>query len=178
MKIIFPLLLSFLLILCACSKIRDSAGVTRKSIDEFQVVENPPLVIPPDFNLLPPEQLEEKNIDQIETELAKEILFGVDDNNVDDQNQISTMKKILIESEALEVDSSIREEIDRDFAQELNTKGIWQIKWEDEIEVLDAVKESERIRNKNFEGKSLADGEIPTKKEIIKKKKKKRFILF
>ena len=45
-----------------CSSIRESAGVNRKNIDEFQVVENPPLIIPPDFNLLPPEQLSEKNM--------------------------------------------------------------------------------------------------------------------
>ena len=31
----------------------------RKNIDEFKVIENPPLVIPPDYNLLPPEQLSE-----------------------------------------------------------------------------------------------------------------------
>ena len=33
-----------------CSKIRQSAGVTRKAPDEFQVIENPPLVIPPNYN--------------------------------------------------------------------------------------------------------------------------------
>ena len=50
--------------------------------------------------------------------------------------------------------------------------------WEDEVDVLDAVKESERIRNQIFDGKSIADGEIPIKKEVITKKKKKRFIFF
>jgi Protein of unknown function (DUF3035). len=66
MKITFLLSLFFLLLLSACTKIRDSAGVTRKSIDEFQVIENPPLVIPPDFNLEPPDQLKKKNIDEVE----------------------------------------------------------------------------------------------------------------
>ena len=37
-----------------CSKIRQSAGVTRKAPDEFQVIENPPLVIPPNYSLIPP----------------------------------------------------------------------------------------------------------------------------
>ena len=41
----------------SCTKLRESAGVERKNLDEFQIIENPPLVIPPDFNLLPPEQL-------------------------------------------------------------------------------------------------------------------------
>ena len=88
------------------------------------------------------------------------------------------MNQILKKTDALEVDSSIREEIDQEFAQEIKTKGIFNVEWEDEIEVLDAVKESERIRNKNFQGESIADGEVPIKKELIKKKKKKRFIFF
>jgi len=53
----FLIILIASLFLSSCSSVRKSAGVTRKSLDEFKVVENPPLVIPPDFNLLPPEQL-------------------------------------------------------------------------------------------------------------------------
>ena len=74
MKIIFLLSLFFILSLGACTKIRDSAGVTRKSIDEFQVIENPPLVIPPDFNLEPPDQLKEKNVTLDITQTGKELL--------------------------------------------------------------------------------------------------------
>ena len=81
MKIIIYLILTSL-ILNSCSQVRKSAGVNRKSIDEFQVVENPPLVIPPDFNILPPDQLEEKRIDDIEKELAQEILFGLDEEEL------------------------------------------------------------------------------------------------
>ena len=80
MKLTYFIILSVILTLNACSTMRKSAGVTRKSIDEFQVVENPPLIIPPDFNLLPPDQLEEKNIDDVEKELAQEILFCLDES--------------------------------------------------------------------------------------------------
>ncbi|MDC0194791.1 DUF3035 domain-containing protein, partial [Alphaproteobacteria bacterium] len=73
MSKIYFLIVIFSFFLNSCGTIRESAGVTRKSIDEFKVVENPPLVIPPDFNLLPPEQLEERNIDNIEKDLAQEI---------------------------------------------------------------------------------------------------------
>ena len=79
MKIFLSLFIFSTLFLASCSQIRESAGVNRKNIDEFKVVENPPLVIPPDFNLLPPEQLSEKNINDVEGELAKEILFGLDE---------------------------------------------------------------------------------------------------
>ena len=52
-----------------------------KSPDEFQVIENPPLIIPPDYNLVPPDQLQEKNIENIEKELAEEILFGLEEKD-------------------------------------------------------------------------------------------------
>ena len=178
MKIKYFIVLSVVLTLNACSNVRDSAGVTRKSIDEFQVVENPPLIIPPDFNLLPPDQLEEKNIDDEEKELAQEILFGLDENEIQTVTQLSTMNQILSQADALDVSSSIREELDREFAQEIKTDGIFQINWENEVEVLDAIKESERIRNKNFEGESIAEGDTPIKSEKLKIKKKKRFFFF
>ena len=37
-----------------CSSMRDAAGLTKRSPDEFAVSTKAPLVIPPDFNLRPP----------------------------------------------------------------------------------------------------------------------------
>ena len=167
-----------ILTLNGCSKVRESAGVTRQSIDEYQVIENPPLIIPPDFNLLPPNQLEGKSVEDVDNELAKEILFGLNENELSFQKKISTMNQILLKAGALDVSDSIRDEIDEGFSQEMKTDDFFQINFEDRIEVLDAVKESERIRNKKFDGESIADGEVPIKTEIIKKKKKKRFFFF
>ena len=178
MKYIFLIFIIASLFLSSCAKVRKSAGVTRKSLDEFQIVENPPLVLPPDFNLLPPEQLEKKNIDDVETELAQEILFGLDENLENNENEkLSIMNQILESTEANNVDSNIRKEIDEQFANEMKTDSIYQIEWDTEIEVLDAIKESERIRNQLIQGKSIAEGEVPT---IIQKtkKKKKRFFFF
>ena len=178
MKYFFLLIIITSLFLSSCSKVRESAGVTRKSLDEFKVVENPPLVIPPDFNLLPPEQLEKKNIDDVETELAQEILFGLDENLENNEyEKLSIMNQILELTEANSIDSSIRNEINELFANEINTDNIYQIECDSEIEVLDAIKESERIRNQLIQGKSIAEGETPT--SITKtKKKKKRFFFF
>ena len=67
--------------LISCNTVRDSAGVNRKVIDEYEVIENPPLIIPPNFDLLPPDQMQSKNINDADSELAKEILFGLDDEN-------------------------------------------------------------------------------------------------
>ena len=178
MKLLYFFILIIFLSLNACSSVRESAGVTRKSIDEFQVVENPPLIIPPDFTLTPPDQLAEKNINDLESELAQDILFGLDEDNIQAQTQSSTINQILSEVDDLNVSSSIREEIDKEFAQELQISEILEDNWENEIQILDAIKESERIRNKKFKNESIAEGEIPTESKKIKKKKKKRFFFF
>ena len=172
-SIFFAIFISFALY--SCNKMRESAGVTRKSVDEYRVVENPPLVIPPDFNLVPADQLEQKNIDEIEQDLAQEILFGLDEENQNTQ-QITTIDKILLETEAGNISNDIRDEIDETYAKETNTKGILNNDWNNEIEILDAIKESERLRNKNFGIEEKQNEEIPTKKQKVKKKK--RFIFF
>ena len=173
--LIFFLILNFVF---GCSKIRESAGVNRKTPDEFQAIENPPLVIPPNYSLVPPDQLEEKNIENIEKELAEEILFGLEKTNTKKSNQLTTMNKILSEANVGNVSDTIRDEIDEDFSKEINTKDKFQFMWEDETDVLDAVKESEKIREKNFNNESIVGEEkIPVKKQKVKKKKK-RFFFF
>ena len=168
----------FSILLNSCSSIRESAGVTRKSADEFQAIKNPPLIIPPDFNLVAPDQLQQKNIEDIEKELAQEILFGLDEKEKNTNQQLSTMNKILLQAQATDASKDIREEFDQEFAQEKKTDNVFQIDWENEEEVLDAVKESERIRDKNFKGENISEGNVPIKNEKIKDKKRKRFFFF
>jgi len=177
-KIFIFIVIIFAVLLNSCSSIRESAGVTRKSIDEFQAVENPPLIIPPDFNLVDPEQLQQKNIEDAEKELAKEILFGLDETEQNTEQQLSTMNEILSQANATDVSKDIRTEFDQEFAQEKKTGNVFQIDWDNEEEVLDAIKESERIREKNFKGEKISEGEVSTKTEKTKVKKKKLFFFF
>ena len=174
MKNIIIIVLFSSLFLVSCSKIRESAGVNRKNIDEFTVIENPPLVIPPDFNLLPPDQLEEKNLDKAESELAKEILFGLDDEANKNKSELSTMENILKQSNVDDTDNSIRDEINEQFASE---KRSVSKSWNDEIEILDSIAESERIRNELLNNEVDSNTEIP-KIKVNKSKKKKRFFFF
>ncbi len=173
MKQILSLFLLLSLFLVSCSQIRNSAGVNRKNIDEFKVVENPPLVIPPNFNLLPPEQLSEKKISNVDGELAKEILFGLDDDSSYENIQLSTMENILNQTNANEIDDSIRKEINEQFASEKKTDS--KI-WDNEIEILDSIAESERLRNERLGIVVEEKQEVPTTK--IDNKKKKRFFFF
>lgn len=174
MKNILSIVLLFSLFIVSCSKVRESAGVNRKNIDEFSVIENPPLIIPPDFNLLPPDQLEEKNIDNEESELAKEILFGLEDSSNNINSELSTMENILNQSNTDEVDSSIRDEIDEQFASEKKSAS----KSWDEMEILDSIAESERLRNELLDDELKSNEVIPTVKVKDTSKKKKRFFFF
>jgi len=175
MKKIFILLLLSSLLVVSCAKVRESAGVNRKNIDEFSIIENPPLVMPPDFNLLPPDQLEEKNLDKAESNLAKEILFGLEDEADNNNSELSTMEIILSKSNADETNDSIRDEIDEQFASE---KRSMSKSWDDEIEILDSITESERIRKKLLNDETESNLEAPTVKIKNPNKKKKRFFFF
>ena len=50
----FAVLAASLGLLAACDSLRDEAGLTKQSPDEFAVTTKAPLIIPPDFNLHPP----------------------------------------------------------------------------------------------------------------------------
>ena len=180
---IYHLLIIFLMFqfIYACTKVRQSAGVSRKSPDEFSAIENPPLVIPPEYSLISPDYLQSKDISNVEKELAKEIIFGLDEKDITEESQLSTMNQILSKANTKSVSDTIRNEIDEAFAKEITTGDKFQFKWEDEIEVLDAVKESEIIREKNFNNEFIEGEDIPIKKQEVKKKKKKkkkRFFFF
>ena len=110
-NVIFVTIISSIF-LSSCNTIRSSAGVERKVIDEYNVVENPPLVIPPNFNLLPPDQIESKDIDDTDSELAKEILFGLGEESNVTPSENSVIDNILKETEADQEDNSIREDLD------------------------------------------------------------------
>ena len=175
MKNILIIVLLSSLFIVSCSKVRESAGVNRKSMDEFAVIENPPLIIPPDFNLLPPDQLEEKNLENEESELAKEILFGLEEDTETNNLELSTMENILNQSMAEGIDNSIRAEIDEQFASE---KKSTSKSWDNEMEILDSIAESERLRNELLNDEFKSNEEIPTVKVKDKSKKKKRFFFF
>ena len=152
------------LILISCNSVRESAGVTRKNIDEYAVVENPPLVIPPDFNLMPPDQIKSKNIDDTEKELAKEILFGLDEEEIESNDDNSLIIEIINETKANSVSNDIRTSIDQDFSG-IKSSIDDETKFKNEEELNDAIQDTKK---RNID-------EVNSEK---KEKKKKRFFFF
>ena len=164
MKKIISIVIVSNLILVSCNTVRESAGVNRKDIDEYAVIENPPLVIPPDFNLMPPDQIEAKNIDDTEKELAKEILFGLEDEEIQSTGNNSLITEIIKETEANSVSNDIRSTIDQNFA------GI-----KSSIDDESNFKNEEELNAAIEETKQLNKDEVNSEK---KDKKKKRFFFF
>ena len=163
MKISLTIVIFFAL--ASCNSVRDSAGVNRKAIDEYSVIENPPLVIPPNFNLLPPEQIESRKIEDTNTDLAKEILFGLDDTETQNIENSSLIDEIIRETKANEVEDTIRVNIDEEFAGQktsINDETIFQ----SEEDLNKAIIETENKLKNNKNNKKA------------KVKKKKRFFFF
>ena len=147
MKKIFFIIISSSIFLSSCNAVRDSAGVNRKQIDEYSVIENPPLVIPPNFNLLPPDQMNSKDIIDADSDLAKEILFGLEDIETKTNNNQSLINQILIETEANEVNDNIRNSINEEFANEKSTIND-ETTFNNEEEIDNAIQETEININK------------------------------
>ena len=165
MKKIFFIIISSSIFLSSCNAVRDSAGVNRKQIDEYSVIENPPLVIPPNFNLLPPDQMNSKDIIDADSDLAKEILFGLEDVETKSNNNQSLINQILAETEANEVNDNIRNSINEEFANEKSTIND-ETTFNNEEEIDNAIQETEININKKENEKTA------------KEKKKKRFFFF
>ena len=177
MKKIIVILIFYQFILSSCSSVRESAGVNRKNIDEYKVVENPPLVIPPDFYLLPPDQLEKKNIEDAESELAKEILYGLDEYDLNSDIPSSTMEEILTTIKDDVTSDTIREQINEEFGNEKSNE-LYVSEWNTEEEVLSDIRESEENRNNLLKNDTSTEDNINNSKKKEKAKKRKFFFFF
>ncbi len=66
------------LALAGCGGVRESLGLGRTAPDEFAVVDHPPLAMPPDFTLRPPEPGAPRPQETDTSQRANDIVFGGD----------------------------------------------------------------------------------------------------
>jgi hypothetical protein len=85
------------------------------------------------------------------------------------------MENILKLSNANEVSDNIRQEINSQFESE---KYIDLKSWNNEVEILDSIAESERLRNNLTDYDNEFNSEAPKLKIKNRNKKKKRFLFF
>jgi hypothetical protein len=100
------------LALTACDTIRDAAGESKSPPDEFAVVSKAPLVIPPDYNLRPPNPGAPPTNQAGPTRSAEEALFPVDPQtaaaNIKGDYSLGA-KLLLANAKAENADPNIRE---------------------------------------------------------------------
>jgi Protein of unknown function (DUF3035) len=85
-------------VLTGCSTLRDAAGMGKTAPDEFAVLTKAPLVIPPDYNLMPPKPGAVPTNQTAPTESAEMALFGSDPATIASsiQGNYSQGEKLLL----------------------------------------------------------------------------------
>ncbi|MDE1937880.1 MAG: DUF3035 domain-containing protein [Alphaproteobacteria bacterium] len=103
--------------LCSCESMREAAGLNKNSPDEFAVLTKAPLVIPPDYNLMPPRPGAPPTNQTLPTESAESALFGEDPAKVASQitgNYSQGEKLLLAYAGIANSDPNIRQELASD----------------------------------------------------------------
>lgn len=163
------LLLPFLLI--GCSETKEMLGLGRTTPDEFTVVDRAPLVLPPDYSLRPPQPGAARPQEQTPAKQAEAALF--DSSTVSNTALSSLDQKMLQQAGAAQAEPNIRKTIDRESAEgvadsrHLVDDLLWWRQQDESGAVVDAAKESERLKTARGEGKAANSGATP----VIEKRK-------
>ena len=170
-------ILYLILFTIGCDTVRESAGVNRSVPDEYTVTNDPPLAIPPDYNLLPSEDIIKQKKLTSDSEITKEILFGLDEelNEIETNNTSTALSSILKKSGADESNASIRKELEEYEKTKSSINIFGGEKYMTKEEVLDAAGESQRLRENIFNKKDLLEGDTPI---TLRPKKRKTLFSF
>lgn len=162
------------LALVACSETRESLGLGRVTPDEFAVVDRPPLVIPPDFKLRPPQPGAPRPQEVAAMRQAEQATFGgsVEPAPVKSSPWAATSsdltKEVLAKAGADHATPDIRATIDHESAQRVsaNSHLVEELLWwrkdnNGNAAVVDAAAEAQRLRTNQQAGKPVNAGATP-----------------
>lgn len=173
-RFLTPATLLALLALAGCSGVdaANALGIGRNPPDEFAVVDRPPLSMPPDFALHPPQPGAARPQEVAMPDRAKETLFGADATVAKATDESDGEKALLQEAGASKAEPGIREIIDRETAQRVvgSKQLIDSILWwrkSDSSTTVDASAEAKRIQDAKDKNQSISTGATP----IIEKDK-------
>lgn len=173
MKNLFrSVLLASCVFFAGCSGLSETMGLGRNSPDEFAVVDHPPLSLPPDFSLRPPEPGAPRPQEVRIPHKAEVTLFGgVEDGDIEASE---TERALLSSAGADKADPNIRSLIDREASQKivgsrhLVEELLWGGDESNDATTVDAAAERERLRAAKEKGESVTSGATP----IIEKNNK------
>lgn len=164
-------LFGLLFVLAGCGGTAEALGLGRNPPDEFSVVERPPLAMPPEFTLRPPQPGAPRPQEVSMPERAQEALFG--ENKVSIGEGSTAEQALLAATGADRADPSIRATIDREAHEKvvgdkhLVDELLW---WRDpkaSATTVDSAAEAARIREAKEKGESVTQSPTP----IIQKNK-------
>ncbi|MDX2028016.1 MAG: DUF3035 domain-containing protein [Alphaproteobacteria bacterium] len=157
--------LGLVLALSACGGVRESLGLGRNPPDEFAVVDRPPLSMPPDYGLRPPEPGAPRPQETHTSQQASDVLFG---SHASTAVEASASEKALLEaSHVAKADPNIRQVVEREAAQKVSgtrhlvDELLWWKKREKPATTVDAPAEAERIRETKDKGEPINQGATP-----------------
>ena len=168
-----------------CANTRSTLGLDKSSPDEFDVVRQAPLSLPPDFNLRPPQPGVGEAHETPVIEQARQAIFGLEDDrgaigaDRPDPNlpvaapiqQVRVTSKgealLLARSGAGDAEAGIRRIIDQEHAVVVTADDNlidrllgWAIPVSDET-VIDAKAEAKRLRENEALGQPVTEGDTP-----------------
>ncbi|SDG55781.1 Beta-barrel assembly machine subunit BamF [Limimonas halophila] len=160
------------LLVSGCDSIKDATGMTKEPPDEFRVVSNKPLSMPPEFELRPPKREGEGPDARQPRSDAEAAVFGGDDANgseltYEGTKEMSRGERALLGAAGAEdASGGVRDSLEAE-ARKANEASLTDrlVFWRERngnASVLDAQAESERLRGNAAVGKEPTEGESPT----------------
>lgn len=172
-------ILGMALCVSACGGAAESLGLGRNPPDEFAVVERPPLSLPPEFSLRPPQPGAPRPQEISMPARANETLFGGAIQNSTPSaegtpEKSDAEKAILASSGAAKAEAGIREIVDRETTQKVvgSNKLVDELLWwrdpSSSATTVNADEESKRLKKAKEAGASINTGATP----VIEKSQK------
>jgi hypothetical protein len=178
----------FLPLIAACSgKAKDTLGLRRTAPDEFRVISNPPLSVPPEFSLRPPAEVGsgEQAATEADKDASKKLLAQKDISDKKSDGSLSKGENAFLSmAKTADANPAIKNILRRENGEEerakenegiidklstYSTKG----KKEKPADVVNAKAEKDRIVQNTEEGKPITEGETPTidpdKKSVLQR---------
>lgn len=182
----FGVLCAVAISLGACESAKKLVSRTKDAPDEFAVYQRPPLSLPPEFQLRPPEPGSIRPQAISPKDEARAALLRrqatISTTPTRDPNLSNGLNAIMEKTGAASADPSIREVVNSETSllskedKRLSDKMIFWVKDKPfEGTVVDAEKEQQRIRENQALGKEITEGDTP---QIKKKRGKKGLFEF
>lgn len=146
---------------------KDTLGMRKSAPDEFVVISNPPLSVPPQFELPSPnsDEVVKPSQFQIETKSQPKALTDYESKFIDSLGNKSgtTEVKKLIEKERSESQK-------KEKSKGVVSKTLSKISGNSEDPVINPVAERERLKQNKEEGKPITEGVVKNKEESTLKR--------